>query len=323
MAFLARIFQFELHNALQSGDIWLAYSRRYLEITTALVPIEAVSSSARLAVPLDADEWLDTRSQALENSMLQIATTNQAGVLAGGSIVDGKLQVERLEKSVPDEAAAFVFKLYGHMPSARITDILLEVDEKHNFTDAFTDLRTGIACNDRIGVRTVLLADGVNLGLCKMADACDTHIFWELLRIGKWYVREETVARALATIVEGQSELPMARLWGDGTTSTSDGQHFPARSTGEALNVENARYGNLAGLSTYSHISDQYSPFATQVIPATPHEAPYILDGLRQNDTGKQIWDLPNKRLIHDKTVWHWRCEKLVALNARSSCWTG
>ena len=280
---------FELRNALRSGDIWLADSRRYREITTALVPIEVVSRSARLTVPLDADEWLDARSQVLESSMLQIAAANHAGVLMGGSIVDGKLQIDRLEKSVPDEAAAFVLKLYELMPSVRITDILLDVDEKLGFTDAFTDLRTGIACNDRIGVLTVLLADGVNLGLRKMADACDTHSFWELLRIGKWHVREETVARALAMIVEAQSELPMARLWGDGTTSSSDGQHFPAGSTGEALNVVNARYGNTAGLSAYSHVSDQYASFSTQIIPATAHEAPYILDGLLQNDTGKQI----------------------------------
>jgi TnpA family transposase len=175
------------------------------------------------------------------------------------------------------------------MPSVRITDILIEVDEKLHFTDAFTDLRTGIACGDRIGAMTVLLADGVNLGLRKMADACDTHTFWELLRIGKWHVREETTARALAMIVEAQSKLPMARFWGDGTTSSSDGQHFPAGSTGEALNVVNARYGNEPGLSAYSHVSDQYAPYSTQIIPATAHEAPYILDGLLQNDTGRQI----------------------------------
>ena len=36
-------------------------------------------------------------------------------------------------------------------------------------------------------------------------------------------------------------------------------------------------------------MSDQYAPFATQVIPATVSEAPYILDGLLMNPTGKRI----------------------------------
>ncbi|RAX37839.1 Tn3 family transposase [Rhizobium tropici] len=280
---------FELRNALRSGDIWLADSRRYREISTALVPIETVSETARLVVPLEADDWLHRRSQVLKHGMAQIEGANEAGILAGGAIIDGKLQIDRLEKAAPEEAAALVLKLYEGMPLVRITDILIEVDEKLHFTDAFTDLRTGVACSDRIGIMTVLLADGVNLGLRKMADASDTHTFWELLRIGKWHVREETTARALAMIVEAQSKLPMARFWGDGTTSSSDGQHFPAGSTGEALNVVNARYGNEPGLSAYSHVSDQYAPYSTQVIPATAHEAPYILDGLLQNDTGRQI----------------------------------
>ncbi len=135
----------------------------------------------------------------------------------------------------------------------------------------------------------MLLADGVNLSLKKMADACETHTFWELLRIARWHVREETTAHALAMIVEAQSALPMARCWGAGDTASSDGQHFPAGGMGEAMNVVNARYGHEPGLTAYSHVSDQYAPFVTQVIPATAHEAPYILDGLLQNDAGQRI----------------------------------
>ena len=46
-----------------------------------------------------------------------------------------------------------------------------------------------------------------------------------------------------------------------------------------ALNLVNARYGAEPGVKAYSHVSDRFSPFATQTIPATVHEAPYILDG--------------------------------------------
>ena len=38
-----------------------------------------------------------------------------------------------------------------------------------------------------------------------------------------------------------------------------------------------------------SHVSDRFSPFATQTIPATVHEAPYILDGLLMNETGRRV----------------------------------
>ena len=90
-------------------------------------------------------------------------------------------------------------------------------------------------------------------------------------------------------VVEAQATLPMAAFWGTGRTASSDGQFFPAAGRGEALNLVNARYGTEPGLKAYSHVSDRYSPFATQTIPATVHEAPYILDGLLMNETGRRV----------------------------------
>ena len=81
----------------------------------------------------------------------------------------------------------------------------------------------------------------------------------------------------------------MAEMWGVGDTASSDGQFFPTTRQGEAMNLINAKYGNTPGLKAYTHVSDQFAPFATQNIPATVNEAPYILDGLLMNETGKQI----------------------------------
>ena len=81
----------------------------------------------------------------------------------------------------------------------------------------------------------------------------------------------------------------MAQFWGAGVTASSDGQFFRAARQGEAMNLINAKYSNETGLKAYTHVSDQYGPFATQNIPATVSEAPYILDGLLMNETGKNI----------------------------------
>ena len=190
---------------------------------------------------------------------------------------------------MPDGAADLVADLYRRMPEARITDILLEVDDATRFTEAFTHLRTGEPCRDRIGLLNVLLAEGVNLGLRKMAEATTTHGFWELMRIARWHVEGDAFDRALAVVVEAQAALPMAAFWGTGQTASSDGQFFPAGGRGEALNLVNARYGAEPGVKAYSHVSDRFSPFATQTIPATVHEAPYILDGLLMNETGRRV----------------------------------
>jgi TnpA family transposase len=153
----------------------------------------------------------------------------------------------------------------------------------------FAPLRTGSTCRDRIGVLSVVLADGINLGLKKMAEAVGTHTHWQLLRIARWHVEEDAYERALATIVEAQARLPMARAWGEGRTSSSDGQFFPAGGPGEAMNLVNARYGTEPGVKAYAHLSDQFAPFAVRTIPATAHEAPFILDGLLGCDAGRRV----------------------------------
>jgi len=57
----------------------------------------------------------------------------------------------------------------------------------------------------------------------------------------------------------------------------------------EVLNLINAKYGSEPSLKAYTHVSDQFGPFATQNIPATVSEAPYILDGLLMNEAGRKI----------------------------------
>jgi TnpA family transposase len=280
---------FHLRDAFRSGDIWLERSRRYGDIKQTLVPTQAVSQTTRLAVPLRPEEWLSERRSRLDARLKELGRAARADAIPGGAIENGVLHIDKLEAAAPEGVENLVLDLYGQMPHARITDLLLEVDASIGFSEAFTHLRTGVPCADRIGLMNVILAEGVNLGLRKMAEATNTHSFWELIRIARWHVEGEAYDRALATVVEAQARLPMAAFWGMGLSASSDGQFFPATEQGEAMNLVNAKYGNTPGLKAYSHVSDQYAPFATQVIPATASEAPYILDGLLMNDAGRRV----------------------------------
>lgn len=280
---------FHIRDAFRSGDIWLAGSRRYGDLKQLLVPPQAIEQTARLAVPLRPGEWLAERRARLDTRLKEFGRAARTGTIPGGIIENGKLHIDKLRADTPEGAEDLVLDLYQQLPPARITDLLLEVDERTGFSEAFTHLRTGAPCSDRIGLMNVLLAEGVNLGLRKMAAATNTHSFWELLRIARWHVEGSAYDRALAMIVEAHAALPMAAFWGQGQSASSDGQFFLATDQGEAMNLINAKYGNVPGLKGYSHVSDQYAPFATQVIPATVSEAPYILDGLLMNDAGRRV----------------------------------
>lgn len=278
-----------LRDAFRSGDIWLAHSRRYGDLKQALVPIEAAKMTPRLTVPFDPEEWLNDRKARMADGLKRLATAVKAGAIPGGSIENGTLKIERLTAAVPAEADELVLDLYKRMPDVRITDMLLDVDKATGFTDAFTHLRTGAPCKDKIGLLNVLLAEGLNLGLSKMAEATNTHDYSQLSRLSRWHIESDAINQALAMVIEAQSALPMAQFWGDGFAASSDGQFFPAARQGEAMNLINAKYGNDPGLKSYTHVSDQFGPFATQNIPATVSEAPYILDGLLMNETGKNV----------------------------------
>ena len=211
------------------------------------------------------------------------------GLLPGASVEEGIRRTDRIPADPPAATDELILDLYRRLPEVRITDILLEVDQATGFTDAFSHLRTGAPCKDRIGLLNVLLAEGINLGLTKMAEASNTHEYWELARLSRWHIESDAMNRALAAVVEAQARLPIAQFWGLGLTASSDGQFFATARQGEAMNLVNAKYGNEPGLKAYTHVSDQFAPFATQTIPATAHEAPYILDGLLMNEAGRRV----------------------------------
>lgn len=235
---------FHLRDAFRSGDIWLERSRRYGDIKQTLIPTQAVSQTTRLAVPLQPEECLSERRSRLDAGLKELGRAARAGAIPGGAIENGVLHIDKLEAAAPEGVENLVLDLYSQMPHARITDLLLEVDASIGFSEAFTHLRTGAPCADRIGLMNVILAEGVNLGLRKMAEATNTHSFWELIRIARWHVEGEAYDRALAIVVEAQGNLPIAAFWGMGLSASSDGQFFSATEQGEAMNLVNAKYGN-------------------------------------------------------------------------------
>lgn len=124
-----------------------------------------------------------------------------------------------------------------------------------------------------------------NLGLTRMAEACG--IPYDVLRwTQEWYVREETLREANTVIVNHHHSLELARAFGGGTMSSSDGQRFPVR--GKSLTGREMVIHGGQVLSSYTHVSDQYSTFGTKVIVPTVRQAHYVLDDFLGNAT-----DLP------------------------------
>lgn len=99
-----------------------------------------------------------------------------------------------------------------------------------------------------------------------MSPACTGVTYAQLDRHQASYIRDETYSAALTELVNTQHGHPFAARWGDGTTSSSDGQRFRAGSKAESTGHVNPKYGAEPGRLIYTHVSDQYSPFHSKLI---------------------------------------------------------
>ena len=284
----------ELKNSLRSGDIWVQGSRQFKDFEDYLVPPEKFaslkqSSDLPLAVATDCDQYLSERLELLE---AQLATVNRmaaANDLPDAIITESGLKITPLDAAVPDTAQALIDQTAMILPHVKITELLLEVDEWTGFTRHFTHLKSGDLAKDKNLLLTTILADAINLGLTKMAESCPGTTYAKLAWLQAWHIRDETYGAALAELVNAQFRHPFAEHWGDGTTSSSDGQNFRTGSKAESTGHINPKYGSSPGRTFYTHISDQYAPFSTRVVNVGVRDSTYVLDGLLYHESDLRI----------------------------------
>jgi len=284
----------ELKNALRSGDIWAQGSRQFKDFDEYLLPAERFASLKQagelpLAVDADCDKFLNARLLLLGQQLTSVNRMAKAGELPDAIITESGLKITPLANSVPEEADALMQQAYGLMPHVKITELLMEVDEWTDFSRHFTHIKSGDTAGDKMMLLTAVLADAINLGLTKMAESCPGTTYAKLSWLQAWHIRDETYSAALADLVNAQLRQPFADNWGDGTTSSSDGQRFKAGGHAEGGGNVNPKYGSEPGVLFYTHVSDQYAPFHTKVINVGVRDATYVLDGLLYHESDLRI----------------------------------
>ena len=275
----------ELKNALRSGDVWVQGSRQFKDFEEYLLPADKfetlkLAHKLPLAIVTDCDQYLHDRLLVLEQQLEIVNRMASANNLPDAIITESGLKVTPLDALMPDAAQALVDQTAMQLPHIKITELLMEVDEWTGFTDQFTHLKTADNAKDKTLLMTAILADAINLGLTKMAESCPGITYAKLSWLQAWHIRDETYSAALAKLVNAQFGQSFAENWGDGTTSSSDGQRFRAGGRAESTGHVNPKYGSEPGRLFYTHISDQYSPFSSKVVNVGVRDSTYVLDGL-------------------------------------------
>jgi TnpA family transposase len=280
-----------LRDGLRSGDVWVPGSRRYADPTTILMPIEEweqvrVEYCALVGVPATADEALAHAEEQLREALLGLEPLLDRGdgpvrVSDQGDLVISKLTAEE----VPDEVETVRTGLVELLPRLPITELLIEVDRWTGFSGKLTHAGGKSTRDDALLAQlyAAILAQACNFGITAMAESTGL-TYDKLAWTTQWYLREDTLREAGASVVNYHHTLPMAGAWGGGTMSSSDGQRFPMK--GKSLTARAmSRYFVNEGISAYTHVSDQHSTYGTKVIPVTDREAVHVLDEIFGNAT--------------------------------------
>jgi hypothetical protein len=202
--------------------------------------------------------------------------------IENNSLVVGPLKAE----DEPPSLAALEALVDARLPLVELPDLLMEVDgwtgfSRHLEHAGGAERRTPdllVHCHASI------LAQACNFGLTRMAQLADLS-YRQLAWCTTWYLREETLQPAIASIVNHHYRHPLARLWGGGTLSSSDGQRFPVAVRSQTATAIPRYYGFGRGLTFYTWTSDQSSQYGSKPIPSTVRDSTYVLDGVLDDET--------------------------------------
>jgi len=176
------------------------------------------------------------------------------------------------------------------IPRVDLPDLLLEIHARTGFADEFDHVAEGSGARVEDlhkSVCAVLLAEACNVGLEPLVDPSDPALTRSRLSwVQQNYIRDDTLVRANARLVDAQGEIPIVSAWGAGEVASVDGLRFvvPVRTVNAGPNPK--YFGRGRGITYLNYVSDRSTGFHGIVVPGTLRDSLFLLDGLLEHQTG-------------------------------------
>ena len=179
--------------------------------------------------------------------------------------------------------------LSSNMRVIKLPELLIEVDNELRFSRHFMpeNQQENIPVDTICATLATIMAHGCNIGPYTMSHLIEGVSYKKIKHITDWFLTEETQRQALAQVVNAISSLDITQYWGDGTTSSSDGQRFSMNR--KVLQQTYSPKFNDFAMEFYSFVADNYAPYYSMPIECTDRDAPYVLDGLLYNESDLQL----------------------------------
>lgn len=177
--------------------------------------------------------------------------------------------------------------LSENMRVIKLPELLIEVDNELRITRQFlpASKQENPQPEEICTVIATIMAHGCNIGPHTMAQLTGIS-YGKIKNISDWMITQEVLRSTLAKVVNAISNLDITQAWGQGKTSSSDGQRFSLKRK-VLQQTYSPKFRDFA-IEFYSFIADNFAPFFSLPIECTDRDAPYVLDGLLYNES-----DLP------------------------------
>ena len=280
-----------MKDALRSGDLYLPQSKQHVSFWDLTLnepnwdeTKHTVYTELQQPLPHEVRSAISTQfHEAVSAAQKRFGLDNFA------EIHNGRLKLKRDDKlDIPDKVNQLQKVIDAHMPSIRIEQLLMEVDQMTHYSRHFVPIphHQSRPKNFYKSLMAAIISQATNLGVVSMSNSVNGVTVDMLRHILQYYIREETLINASAEIVNQHHELPLSAVYGSGTLSSSDAQRFKIRADSLLASYYPRYYGYYEkAIGIYTHVSDQYSVFSTKIISCSPREALYVLDGLLENNT--------------------------------------
>lgn len=284
----------ELRSALRGGHLWVTGSYRFADPETYLIPKERWQNSKPDLVELLRISPIG--KEVLENCRTELETLLQTADNSFNQPDDVRFEgdqliVSRLKAVEKDDRLSELEEMLAErIPKVELPDLLVEVDGWTRFSKELVHA----SGNEKRPPETsanlyaLLVSQACNLGIVRMSEI-STLSLNKMLWTHTWYFREETLKKATDCLVNYQYLQPLAKIWGGGTLSSSDGQRFPVSVKSVTATALPKYFGYGRGITFYTWTSDQHSQYGAKVIPSTIRDARYVLDEILNNETELDI----------------------------------
>lgn len=281
-------------KGIKSGSLNIRHSYRYRSIEDYLInPEEWVANRASILKETDLAEFADAKKvlATLKERLNESYRTTNEAFMAGAnnymSVNDaGKCRV-RTPKTEFD-THSFISSTLSRQGIIPILQLLKGVDSACQFTRAFKHFSTKRS-KMKPSPETLMagvIAQGCNIGVNKLAKISKGIEADTLRNTVNWYFDSENLKAANRKITSLIAELALANNYLNqppSLHSSSDGRKVTVAVDCLHANYSFKYFGKEKGVTDYTFIDERQALFHNTVFSASDREAPYVIDGLLDN----------------------------------------